>query len=145
MLVMKRFIVKKNITIDAPPAVVWDALTNPEKTKQYFFNCKVFSDWKVGSSIIFKGKIFLIKKIELKGQILQIEPQRFLQYSLHNGNNESSGFSTVTDLLSFKDGKTRLSITDDVGAEEGAEKRYNRSQKGWDKVLTGLKKLVEKK
>ncbi|MBA4058425.1 MAG: hypothetical protein C0490_27145 [Marivirga sp.] len=142
---MKRFIVKKKITIDAPPAAVWDALTNPEKTKQYFFNCKVFSDWKVGSTIIFKGTIFLIKKIELKGKILKIEPQRLLQYSLSNGRSESSGFSTVTDLLSFRDGKTRLSITDDVGSEEGAEKRYNRSLKGWDKVLNGLKKLVEKK
>lgn len=142
---MKRFIVKKSITLDAPPAEVWDALTNPEKTKKYFFNCSVFSQWKVGSPIVFKGRIFLFKKIELKGTILQIEPQRFLQYSLTNGTSESASSSTVTDLLSFKDGKTRLSITDDVGPEEGAEKRYNRSLKGWEKVLNGLKKLVEKK
>ena len=43
---MKDFIVKKEITINATPAEVWDALTNPEKTKEYFFNCEVHSDWK---------------------------------------------------------------------------------------------------
>lgn len=40
---MKKFIVKKKITVNAEPSEVWDALTNPEKTKEYFFNCEVFS------------------------------------------------------------------------------------------------------
>ena len=43
---MKNHVVKKTITIKAEPAAVWDALTNPEKTKRYFFNCRVISDWK---------------------------------------------------------------------------------------------------
>jgi hypothetical protein len=45
----------------------------------------------------------------------------------------------------LKTEKTILSITDDVGQGEGAEKRYSRSLKGWDKVLKGLKELVESK
>jgi uncharacterized protein YndB with AHSA1/START domain len=142
---MKDFIVKKAIDIQATPAEVWEALTNPEKTKKYFFNCEVISDWKEGSSINFKGKIFLIKKIEMNGKILKIEPEKFLQYSLMNkSSKDPSSFSTVTDELNYKNGVTTLSITDDVGNGEGAKKRYERSQKGWDKVLKGLKKLVEK-
>lgn len=105
---MKRFIVKKSISLNAPPAEVWDALTNPEKTKKYFFKCRFFSEWKVGSPIVFKGAISCLKD-RVERYNLQIEPRRFLQYSLTNGTGASAGSSTVTDLLSFKDGKTRLS------------------------------------
>jgi uncharacterized protein YndB with AHSA1/START domain len=73
---MENFIVKKKVAINAEPSIVWDALTNPEKTKEYFFNCEVFSDWKVGSPITFKGKIFVVKKIEMNGTILEIEPKK---------------------------------------------------------------------
>ncbi|MEO5776580.1 MAG: SRPBCC domain-containing protein [Flavobacterium sp.] len=134
-------IVKKHIVIKAEPSAVWDALTNPEKTQQYFFNCRVISQWKSGSPITFKGRMFFFFKIELKGEILKIEPEKLLQYTL--ANHGSPGHSTVTDTLEYKDGKTTLSITDDVGKEEGAEKRYKKSVKGWDKILKGLKELVE--
>jgi uncharacterized protein YndB with AHSA1/START domain len=142
---MSEYIVKKKVTIKAEPSVVWDALTNPEKTKEYFFNCEVHSDWKEGSPITFKGKMFLVKEIELKGEIVKIEPEKLLQYSLKNreSNDSSSGYSIVTDQLTYENGETTLSITDDVGDGAGAEKRFKKSEKGWDKVLTGLKELVE--
>ena len=38
---MKDFVVKKSISIHAPAEVVWDALTNPEQTKKYFFNRQI--------------------------------------------------------------------------------------------------------
>ena len=141
---MKSYIVKKIISIKATPSKVWDALTNPEKTKKYFFNCKVFSEWKVGSPITFIGRIFLVKRIELKGKILRIEPNKILKYALINESGDEPSVSTVTDKLSFVRGRTVLSVTDDVGQGEGAEKRYKRSAKGWEKVLKGLKELLEK-
>lgn len=142
---MKEFIVKKKINIKAEPSAVWDALTNPRKTKKYFFNCEVFSDWEVGSSIVFKGHIFILKKIEMKGTILEIEPEKFLKYTLQNGDNseESANFSTVTDELTYENGVTTLTITDDVGQGQEAAKRYAKSVKGWTSVLKGLRKLVE--
>ena len=131
--------------MNAEPAVVWDALTNPEKTKKYFFNCEVHSDWKVGSPIVWKGRIFLIKKIELKGTIVRVQPERLLRYTLKNEQDKTNpkSFSTVTEELSFQSGVTTLSISDDVGTGRGAEARYSKSVKGWDSVLKGLKKLVE--
>lgn len=142
---MKQFIVRKQIAINADPPIVWDALTNPEKTKEYFFNCEVFSDWKVGSPITFKGKMFLIKKIEMNGKILAIEPEKLLKYNLVNNDQEDQkSISIVTDEITYNNGITILSITDEVGEGEGAEERYEKSEKGWEKVLDGLKKLVEK-
>ncbi|GAB3697113.1 hypothetical protein GCM10027592_20930 [Spirosoma flavus] len=140
---MKDYVVKKKISLKAEPSVVWNALTNPEKTKQYFFNCEVFSDWEVGSTILFTGRMFLIKKIEMKGQILEIEPNKLLKYSLENDDDDDSNFSIVTDKLTYRNGVTTLSISDDVGQGTGAEDRYKRSEKGWDTILEGLKKLVD--
>jgi uncharacterized protein YndB with AHSA1/START domain len=141
---MKQFIVKKQVDINADPSSVWDALTNPEKTKEYFFNCEVFSDWKVGSPITFKGRMLLVKKIEMNGKILAIEPGKLLMYNLiNNDSGNPPSVSTVTDELSYANGVTTLSITDDVGDGDGAKDRFEKSEKGWDKVLTGLKELVE--
>jgi len=141
----KKFVVKKAIKIHAQPEEVWDALTNPAKTRQYFFNCEVHSNWKVGGAISWKGRIFFVKKIEFHGKILQILPKRLLKYTLqnHGKKGQPSSTSTVTDELSYAKGITTLSITDDVGQTEGAEERYVRSDKGWDKVLDGLKSVVE--
>ena len=139
----KEFIVRKKIAIRAEPEEVWDALTNPEKTEQYFFHCKVSSKWKKGASITFKGRMFFIIKIELRGKILDIEEGKLLKYNLRNGSDKNGSISTVTDQLTYSKGITTLYVTDDVGPGEGADKRYKRSVKGWDKVLKGLKKLVE--
>ena len=141
---MNDFIVRKIVTINAEPSKVWDALTNPEKTKKYFFNCKVFSEWRAGSSITFKGRIFLFWNIEMTGKIQAIDQQRFLRYTLSNKSDDSHTSSTVTEELSYADGVTTLTISDDVSAGEGAEKRFKKSEKGWDKVLGRLKDLVEK-
>jgi uncharacterized protein YndB with AHSA1/START domain len=140
---MKEHVVKKEVSINAEPSVVWDALTDPLKTKKYFFNCKVISSWKEGSPITFKGKMFFIIPIEMKGRILKIEPGKLLQYNLKNTSDKSATFSTVTDTLTYKNGKTTVSITDDVGVGEGATKRFEKSEKGWEKVLKGLKEVVE--
>ncbi|HTE13208.1 MAG TPA: SRPBCC domain-containing protein [Chitinophagaceae bacterium] len=139
-----QYIVEKSIRIQATPSEVWDALTNPDKTKKYFFNCRVFSDWIKGSPITFKGKIFLVKKIEMKGTILQAEPEKLLQYTLGNAGDGNGSISTVTDRLRFENGETVLSISDNVGQGEDVVKRYLRSEKGWDKVLKKLKALLEK-
>lgn len=143
---MSQFVVKKEISIRALPEQVWRALTDPQKTKEYFFNCEVHSDWKVGSDITFKGKILLIKPIEMHGTITKIQPGKLLQYTLKNevDGDKPASTSTVTDEIRSYNGETILSITDDVGQEEGAEERYEKSQKGWDKILEGLKEFVEK-
>lgn len=140
---MKDLIVEKHIAINANPEKVRDALTNPEKTKKYFFNCKVISSWEIWSPITFKWRIFLIKKIEMKGKIVDIERGKMLKYSLKNASDESMTTSTVCDTLSFSNGITTVSITDNVWSGEGANTRYKRSQKGWDKILKGLKDVVE--
>lgn len=137
-------VVRKSIQINAQPAEVWDALTDPDKTRKYFFGAKVISDWKAGGKITFKGRLFFIIKFELSGNILAIEPEKILTYTLKNASDkENWSFSTVNIELSFADGATTITVSDDVGAGKGSARRFARSEKGWKKVLKGLKKLVE--
>ena len=142
---MSCFVVNKSIRIKATPEKVWNALTNPEKTKKYFFKSEVTSDWKMGSKITFKGRMFFIIPFKMEGEITKIESGRLLQYTLKNGKDgdDSSGISKVTDELTYVNGETVVNIKDDVGEGKDAAKRYSRSQKGWDKILAGLKKVVE--
>ena len=71
------FIAKATITVNTPASKVWDALTDPRLIKQYLFGTDVTTDWKVGSSITYKGE-WEGKAYEDKGKILQVEPEKLL-------------------------------------------------------------------
>ena len=120
---MEQHVVSAQITINAPQAAVWDALTNPAKTKKYFFGCGVFSTWQPGSPIEFKARILWLFSFGIKGTVLEIDPGNRLKYELENKGKAHCN-STINDTLSYSDSITTLSITDDVGTGEGAEKRY---------------------
>ena len=45
-----------SMTINAPRAKVWDALVDPEKIKQYILVSAVVSEWREGSSIVWKSE-----------------------------------------------------------------------------------------
>ena len=40
--------------INAPPEMVWQALTRPEYTKLYFFGRTMESDWREGSAFVLR-------------------------------------------------------------------------------------------
>ena len=139
----KTYIARAAITIDAPEAEVWEALTNPELIKQYLFDTEVTTDWKVGSPITYKGS-WQGKAYEDKGVILKYEPDRVLQYShfspLSGAPDIQENYHTVTIKLDGAGENTRVVLTQDKNATE--EERAH-SQKNWEMMLQGLKKYVE--
>lgn len=138
---MEEFILTKQISVRAPMHQVWQAITDPELTQKYFYGCRVSSNWMVDGTIAFSKRILWIFPFALRGRILKINPGTLLTYSLKNSNSATE--SIVTFELYEENAQTIVSVTDDVGQGEGAEDRYNRSIKGWDKILNGLKRVVE--
>ncbi|MEW6468886.1 MAG: SRPBCC domain-containing protein [Bacteroidota bacterium] len=141
---MKELMVQKKITINADASRVWEALTNPELTKKYFFGCEVFSEWKDESPIIFAAD----GEIMVQGKILKIIPGKFLQYTVWSAESSADdvpqSYSRVTDEIYDENGRTVLAVTqDNFGEDDGAEKRYEDSDRGWDAALLGLKLLLE--
>jgi uncharacterized protein YndB with AHSA1/START domain len=139
----KKLIAKASTTIHAPVAKVWDALINPATIKQYMFGTNVVSDWKKGSPIVFKGE-WQGRKYEDKGVILDLQPQRKLSYShfspLSGLPEKPENFHTVTIDLVDRGRQTLVALSQDNNADE---KEREHSQKNWETMLTGLKKLLE--
>jgi uncharacterized protein YndB with AHSA1/START domain len=130
-----------SMTIDAPVADVWDALINPEKIREYMFGMTVVSDWKEGSSIVWKGK-WKGKAYEDQGMVLRVQRGRLLQYrhfSPRRGKPETD--HTVTIELAADGSSTHVMISQDNHATEEAR---NLSEENWSAMLEGLKKLMER-
>ena len=136
-------IVKKSIKVNADISAVWDALTNPEMTKKYFFDCEAISDWETGSVIEFKMEKDGETIVAVKGIILNIEAEKLLQYSCFTPDTEQdkSTHTIVTYELASENGNTLLTVTQgDFGENEAG---YQHTVKGWDVTLSGLKALQE--
>lgn len=134
-----------SIKINAAATKVWDGLTNPEMIEKYMMGAKVESDWKKGSSIKWKGE-FKGKQYEDKGKILEIEPNKKLQYShfspMSGEKDVPENYHTVTINLSGDEKQTVLNITQD---KNHSEKENDESQRNWKMMLEGLKKVLEEK
>ena len=135
-------IAKHSIEINASPEEVWRALTTPEEIKKYFFGTNTITDWKVGSTIVFRGE-WEGKEYEDKGTILEFIPGRKLVYnywSPFTGTEDiPENYSNITYELSPQNGRTLLEITQD-GIE--TEERKNQSEENWKMVMEKLNELI---
>jgi len=147
----KPLLIKNDITINASPSKVWDALTNPEQTKKYMFGCETISDWKVGSPLLWQANYEGKDTVFVKGEIAQIEPEKFLAYTTFDPNSTiediPENYLTVTYDLKEENGQTMLTVTqgDYTKVAEG-ERRYAEAYndgQGWTPILIEIKKLVE--
>ena len=151
--------VKNNITINAPAAKVWDVLTNPEQTKKYMFGCETVSDWKAGSCLEWKGNYEGKEMVFVKGNILDITPEKFLAYTTIDPNNPAmedkpENYLTVTYDLREENlptgqagGQTVLTVTQgDYNKVADGENRYKEASnngEGWNPILVEIKKIAE--
>lgn len=134
---------KSSLEINAPVSEIWEALTNCETAKVYFFGAEITTNWKVGHPIIFRGA-FNGNTYEEKGIILQNSPNLLLQYT-HWSNLEGisdipENYRIWTFKLTHMSDCTHLTITED---NIPTEKQKIRSDEFWQGVLITIKKLVE--
>jgi uncharacterized protein YndB with AHSA1/START domain len=129
--------------INASPAKVWAALTDPDQIEQYMFGSQVVTDWKQGSPIVWKGE-YEGKTYEDKGEIVEIEPERRLKVThfspLSGQEDRPENYHTVLYELEKRGGRTHVSLSQDKNpSKEAAE----HSRVNWEKMLAGLKQVVE--
>ncbi len=144
-------IVKNSITINAPPPVVWDLLTNPKQTKKYMFGCEALSNWQPGSPLRWQGVWEGKEMVFVKGSIVQIEPGHFLAYTTFDPNSTlpdvPENYVTVTYILTEVEGQTQLLVTQgDFATVADGERRYTEASnngEGWNPILVEIKKLAE--
>jgi uncharacterized protein YndB with AHSA1/START domain len=136
--------------IDAEPATIWKALTDPKKLKTFFMGSDVESDWRVGSPIRFRGE-FKGKPYEDKGEIQTVEVEHRLSFShfspLTGEPDRPENYHVVTFDLEPTEKKTRVTLTQSnlIGRAKKSDVDHRAEyEKNWTSVLDGLKKVVEK-
>ncbi len=138
-------IAKVTITIEAPASEVWNALTDPEQIKQYFFGSEAVSDWKEGSTLEFKGE-WEGKPYVDKGVILKSEPHKLFQYTYYSPfsglPDAPENYANISYELLEEEGSTILTVKQENVSDEEVRKR---SEKNWLIVLNNLKDLLETK
>lgn len=140
---METLTLKKSFVLKAPIARVWDALTDPEQIKQYFFGTQTETDWQPGSPIYFRGEWNGVK-YEDKGTILAMEPEKLIRYSywssMSGKEDKPENYQTVTYAVTVVPEGTALTvIQEDIENQE----KLDHSEGGWIAFADGIKKLVE--
>ena len=144
-------IVTSSIRINATPSRVWDALTNPAMTRKYMFGCEALSDWQPGSPLIWKGNFNGVEMIAVKGEVVRIEPGKFLAYTTIDPNNPAvpdlpENYLTVTyDVAGEGDGTLLTVSQGDYSKVAEGQKRYDETVAGggWSPILEQIKQLLE--
>ena len=146
-------IVKNIISINASKSKVWNALIDPEQTKKYMFGCETVSDWKPGSTLLWKGTYESKEMIFVKGHVIDIQSEKLLSYTVIDPNNPAvpdipENYLTVTYNLKEANGQTVLTASQgDFSKVKDGEKRYKEvynNGDGWNPILVQIKKLAEK-
>ena len=140
----KGLVANASTTINAPSADVWQALVTPAAIKEYIFGTTVTSDWVVGSPIVWKGE-WQGRAYEDKGIILQVVPERVLEYShfspLAGVPDVPKNYHIVTVELSPDGERTRVTLSQDNNPTEQAREH---SEKNWGMMLAALKQFLER-
>ena len=140
---MEDHVAVAEIHVAATPSRVWSALTDPDQIEQYMFGSKVVTDWEPGSRIVWKGE-YEGKRYEDHGEILEVNPGKLLvmtHFSPLNGKEDApENYHVLAYELEEVDEGTRVQLSQDNNASTEAAEQ---SQSTWEKVLQGLKSVVE--
>ncbi|MES2707298.1 MAG: SRPBCC family protein [Verrucomicrobiota bacterium] len=127
--------------IRTTPEKLWEALTQPEFTKQFFFGCTMETEWKAGAAWKLVGSDGELKDA---GEILEIDPPRRLVLSWRNEFKPelmAEGESRMTYELE-PDGETvKFTVLHEMDQPES--KLIRAVSNGWPLILSSLKTLLE--
>jgi uncharacterized protein YndB with AHSA1/START domain len=132
------------VFIKASPEAIWEAITNPEFTTQYFHGSYVDSTFEAGAA--YDGYSSDRSQHWVDGEILESEPPRRLQHtwrSLYSPELADEPHSRVTwEIEPQEDGTALLTVVHDQ-LEDSPKTADSISGAGWVLVVSGLKTLLE--
>src|SRR5262245_23887911 len=127
--------------IETTPEKLFQALTDSEFSKKYWFGTELRSDWTVGSpfALVMDGTV------TDTGTVLEYDPPKRLSYSFHHEIREAARKekpSRVTLVLEPYGKVVKLTVTHDGFAPDTVV--LGDISKGWPAILASLKSLLEK-
>ena len=127
--------------IRTTPKKLWQALTDPEFIRRYFYETTQESDWKPGSSwkMVAPGG-----KVVDAGEVLEAKPPKKLVLKwLKELKNElrAEGFSRMTYNIEKDGTSVKLTVTHEMNRPNS--KLIKAVSGGWPSILASLKSLLE--
>jgi uncharacterized protein YndB with AHSA1/START domain len=123
--------------IRTTPAKLWEALTQNEFIRQYWFGSENFSTWKEGDPIEGHSDE---GELEWKGTILKSVPESEVVFTFdHLAEEPPSRVTFKIDPQAA--GMCQLTITHDEFQEVSPIR--DRVKNGWPKIVEGIKSLLE--
>jgi len=128
--------------INSTPEKVWNALIDPELTKQYWFNHHNASDWKEGSK--WSHQLYNDPAtVHVVGKVVEINPPTRLVVtwvSPADEGNQAKTSRVTYEIEPFADA-VKLTVTHDE--LEAGSKMFESVTFGWPIVICNLKSLLE--
>ena len=127
--------------IRTTPKKLWQALTQPEFTRQYWCDTWQESDWKKGST--WRMRIPDGSAADT-GQILEIEPEQRLVLTWRNERSpelRAEGYSRLTYELEQQGDMVKLTVMHEM--DTPGSKFIQKVSNGWPAILASLKSLLE--
>jgi len=135
--------VTSEVEISASPGQVWNALTDPDLIRKYFFGSTVETTWEPGAPITWSGE-YDGTSYQDKGEVIEVVPEQRLvvtHFSPMTGQDDvPENYHRLTYSLEREGDATRLTLEQDNTPEESVED----FQSNWDTMLGNLKELVER-
>jgi uncharacterized protein YndB with AHSA1/START domain len=128
--------------IRATPQKVWNALTQSEFTKQFFFGRTIESDWRQGSHwrlVMEDGRT------DVEGEVLESDPPRLLKLSWKVDWIEATRTlepAIVTYDIEQAGDAVKLTLTQH-NTGPVPRKFIDAGKQGWAAILSSLKSLLE--
>jgi uncharacterized protein YndB with AHSA1/START domain len=129
--------------IKTTPDKLWDAITNTEFMRQYFFGTRCESDWKAGSPW---RMVSADGQITDSGEIIESTPPKRLVIKWLNEwkpELKAEGYSRCTFEIEpdSVNNATKLTVTHVI--DKKPSKLIEAVSSGWPKILSNLKSLLE--
>lgn len=132
-------VIDEEVYILAPIRVVWDALTNADMTEKYWGGTRIESDWKTGSTIVYRRN----GEITDEHELLELVPQRLIEHTFKPlfGEFKDEPSSLVSIILSEEGSATRINVLH--RRFPPLSRVYTACRSGWPEILRSLKDLLE--
>jgi uncharacterized protein YndB with AHSA1/START domain len=129
------------IYIRTTPEKLWQALTEPEFTRQFFFGTVQESEWKVGAAWKIVAPDGTVAD---SGEILEMDPPRRLVLRWRNEHKpeiKAEGDSRMTYELEPAGEMVKFTVLHEMNKPES--KLIKSVSNGWPIILSSLKSLLE--
>ena len=138
----KDFTAKAEIVIYAPINQIWESFHDSEVIKKFMFGSEVITDWKKGSTIIWRGK-WQGRDFVDKGEILEHKKRdliKFTYYSSFSGKEDlPENYNIIKIKFTNYSNRVKVSIVQENNISHEAKVH---AEENWNNSLKILKDLL---